>query len=321
MLGVSQSTVSRAFSSTASISDKKRKIVKETAEKLGYSPNAIARSLISNRSGLIAIALDDESNPMYDAQVRALSLEVQKRNGQVILSPIQKGDLDGAINRAIEYQADGLIIATSRLTSHAFAQCEKFGVHLCLINRYVEGINANSVGLDNILAGEQAANHLLDKGLKKMVYVSGEPGTLTSDYRWKGFSRTLAARGASTPAYINAKYNFNAGLKAADEIIKLPENPDAIFCATDILALGVMDGLRASGVRIPQDCAVIAVDDIEMSSWLSYSLTTIKQPIGKISARAVDDLMNRIDNNIDAEKEYLLEPGILIERESTNVKN
>lgn len=319
MLGVSQSTVSRAFSSTASISDKKRKIVKDAAEKLGYSPNAIARSLISNRTGLIAIALDYESNPMYQEQVRALSLEIQKRNGQVILSPIQQDDLDSAINRAIEYQVDGLIIATSRLTSNAFAKCEKFGVHLCLINRYVEGINANSVGLDNLLAGEQAANHLLSKGLKKMLYVSGEPGTLTSDLRWKGFSQTLAARGCSAPAYINAKYNFNAGIKAAAEIIKLPDKPDAIFCATDILALGVMDGLRASGIRIPEDCAIIAVDDIEMSCWLSYNLTTIKQPIDKISELAVNDLMNRVDNNNDAERIYLLEKGTLIERGSTNI--
>ncbi|GAM70438.1 transcriptional regulator [Vibrio ishigakensis] len=158
MLGVSQSTVSRAFSPTASISEKKRKMVMEAAAKLGYTPNAIARGLISNRSGLIAIALDSESNPMYDLQVRTLSAEIQRRGGQVVLCPIDQDDLDLAISRAIEYQVDGLIIATSRLSGRALAQCEKYGVHLSLINRYIDGINANSVGLDNYLAGQMAQN-------------------------------------------------------------------------------------------------------------------------------------------------------------------
>ncbi|UJF17921.1 substrate-binding domain-containing protein [Vibrio sp. SS-MA-C1-2] len=316
MLGVSQSTVSRAFSSTASISEKKRQMVKDAAAKLGYSPNAIARSLISNRTGLIAIALDYESNPMYDLQVRALSKEIQNRNGQVILSPIQENDLDSAINRAIEYQVDGLIIATSRLTSHAFAQCEKFGIHLCLINRYVEGINANSVGVDNLLAGQNAANFLLSKGYKNMVYISGEPGAMTSDLRWKGFSEQLAKQAVSPPVYINAKYNFQSGFDAAKQVLQLP-HVDAIFCANDILAMGVMDGVRESGASIPQDYGIIAVDDIPMSSWPSYNLTTIKQPVELISKRAVDDLMDRINHDADAEGKYILEQGELIIRGST----
>ena len=186
MLGVSQSTVSRAFNPKASISEKKRQMVLDAANKLGYTPNAIARSLISNRSGLVAIALDSESNPMYDLQTRKLASAIQKRGGQVVLCPIDKDDLDLAISRAIEYQVDGLIIATSRLTSRAFAQCEKFGVHLCLINRYIEGVTANSVGLDNlkVYAGVQAADFLAGKGFERMIYISGDAGSMTSEERW-----------------------------------------------------------------------------------------------------------------------------------------
>ncbi|CAH6890992.1 Transcriptional regulator [Vibrio chagasii] len=317
MLGVSQSTVSRAFSPTASISEKKRKMVMDAATKLGYTPNAIARSLISNRSGLVAIALDSESNPMYDLQSRALAMEIQKRGGQVVLCPIDKDDLDLAISRAIEYQVDGLIIATSRLTSRAFAQCEKFGVHLSLINRYTESMNANSAGLDNQRAGTQAADYLLDKGYKQLAYVSGDAGSMTSDKRWLGFSETAKTREAASPIFINAKYSFEAGLEAAKELMEHTSKPDAVFCANDILAMGVMDGLRKLGCHIPQDFAVMGVDDIPMASWPSYDLTTIAQPTDKIVQRAVEDLMQRINDNVDAKGEYLLESGTIIERGST----
>lgn len=317
MLGVSQSTVSRAFSPTASISDKKRKMVMDAAAKLGYTPNAIARSLISNRSGLVAIALDSESNPMYDIQSRALAMEIQKRGGQVVLCPIDKDDLDLAISRAIEYQVDGLVIATSRLTSRAFAQCEKFGVHLSLINRYAENINANSAGIDNQLAGRQAADHLVEKGYKQLAYISGDAGSMTSEERWVGFSTRLKELGFPTPMFIQAKYNFEAGLAAAAELLDHPTKPDAIFCANDILAMGVMDGLRQSGASIPGDYAVMGVDNIPMSAWPSYDLTTVAQPVDKIVKNAVEDLMKRINDNLDASGSYLLEQGDLIARSST----
>ncbi|MCW8333313.1 substrate-binding domain-containing protein [Vibrio sp. SCSIO 43135] len=317
MLGVSQSTVSRAFSPTASISEKKRKMVMDAAAKLGYTPNAIARSLISNRSGLIAIALDSESNPMYDLQSRALAMEIQRRGGQVVLCPIDKGDLDLAISRAIEYQVDGLVIATSRLTSRAFAQCEKFGVHLSVINRYTKGINANATGIDNRLAGEEAAEYLVSKGYQQLAYISGDSGSMTSEERWLGFSSKLKALDVPTPVFIQSKYSFDAGMEAAKEVLAHSVRPEAIFCANDIIALGLMDGLRLSGASIPSDYAIMGVDNIPMSSWPSYDLTTVAQPIDDIVRRTVEDLMRRINDNVDASGEYLLEKGTLIERGST----
>ncbi len=294
-------------------------MVLDAANKLGYTPNAIARSLISNRSGLVAIALDSESNPMYDLQTRKLANAIQKRGGQVVLCPIDKDDLDLAISRAIEYQVDGLIIATSRLTSRAIAQCEKFGVHLSLINRYIEGVTANCVGLDNLDAGIQAADYLAGKGFERMIYVSGDAGSMTSEERWKGFSKRLSELGLPAADYIQCHYNFESGLQAANEILAKPHQPQAIFCANDILALGVIDGLRQAGKNVPKDYAVMGVDDIPMSNWPGYSLTTIQQPLDKITQLAVDDLLSRIQDEKEASGDYLMHPGLLIERGSTQV--
>ncbi|WP_372430399.1 substrate-binding domain-containing protein, partial [Vibrio alginolyticus] len=113
------------------------------------------------------------------------------------------------------------------------------------------------------------------------------------------------------------KYSFEAGLEAAKAILSHTSKPDAIFCANDILAMGVMDGLRQAGAKIPQDFSVMGVDNIPMSAWPSYDLTTIAQPVDKIVKRAVEDLMNRINGNLDATGEYLFEQGTLIERSST----
>ena len=154
MLGVSQSTVSRAFSPTASISEKKRKMVMDAAAKLGYTPNAIATKpdFQSFRfSRYCAWIVNQTQCTIYNLVL--LQWKFKSVADKLCLCPIDKDDLDLAISSAIEYQVDGLIIATSRLTSRAFAQCEKFGVHLSLINRYTEGINANSAGLDNQRAG------------------------------------------------------------------------------------------------------------------------------------------------------------------------
>ena len=163
----------------------------------------------------------------------------------------------------------------------------------------------------------QAADYLLDKGYKQLAYVSGDAGSMTSDKRWLGFAETVKAREAASPIFINSKYSFEAGLEAAKELIEHTSKPDAVFCANDILAMGVMDGLRQLGFSIPGDFAVMGVDDIPMASWPSYDLTTIAQPIDKIVQSAVEDLMQRINENMDAEGTYLLEPGIIIERGST----
>ena len=165
----------------------------------------------------------------------------------------------------------------------------------------------------------QAAEYLLEKGYKQLAYVSGDAGSMTSDKRWLGFSETAKAHEAASPIFINAKYSFEAGLEAAKALLEHTSKPDAVFCANDILAMGVIDGLRQLGCNIPQDFAIMGVDDIPMASWPSYDLTTIAQPVDKIVQSAVEDLMQRINDNVDAKGEYLLESGTIIERGSTQI--
>ena len=312
-LGVSQSMVSRAFNPNASISDDKRAYILEGAAKLGYKPNALARSLISKRSGLIAIALDSSANPMYDLQARMLALEIQAKGGHAILCPISNGDLDSAIQRAFEYQVDGLIIATSRLSSHVIEQCEKYGVCLSFINRYIGDVRANSVGLDNDDAGNQAADYFFKKGCSVFAFVGSEEGSMTCELRWNAYRRRVMELGLAEPIRIPASFDIESGMQAAKQLINSNHNVDAVFCANDIIGIGFIEGLKAhnhTGYKI------IGVDDIPMASWPSYQLSTIKPPTDRICQSAVDDLFDRIHGNNENTGEYILFKGTIVERAS-----
>ncbi|MGD6737880.1 substrate-binding domain-containing protein [Photobacterium leiognathi subsp. mandapamensis] len=310
-LGVSQSMVSRAFSSNASISDEKRAYILEGAAKLGYKPNALARSLISNRSGLIAIALDSSLNPMYDLQARILASEIQAKGGQAILCPISNGDLNSAIQRAFEYQVDGLIIATSRLISNVIEQCEQHGVCLTFINRYIGDFKANCIGLDNHEAGIQAADYFFEKGCSSFAFVGNEAGSITCEQRWASFRERTLALGLTEPVQIPASFDLESGMQAALSFINTLTHIDAIFCVNDIVAIGVLESFKIKNYVGPK---ILGVDDIPMASWPSYQLSTIQPPTDTICKSAVDDLFNRIHGKSDKTGQYILYKGKLIER-------
>ncbi|WP_102318607.1 LacI family DNA-binding transcriptional regulator [Enterovibrio norvegicus] len=312
-LGVSQSMVSRAFNPKASISDEKRTYILEGAATLGYKPNALARSLISNRSGLIAIALDSSANPMYDLQARILASEIQANGGQAILCPISNGDLDSAIQRAFEYQVDGLIIATSRLSSNVIEQCEQYGVCLSFINRYIDGFRANSVGLDNDDAGNQAADYFFKKGCSSFAFVGSEGGSMTCELRWNAFHRRTIELGLAEPMRISASFDIDSGMQAAEKLINSRHKVDAVFCANDIIGIGFIEGLK---VHNQGGYKIIGVDDIPMASWPSYQLSTIKPPTEIICKSAVEDLFGRINGNNEQTGHYILFKGTLVERAS-----
>ncbi|GEM79314.1 LacI family DNA-binding transcriptional regulator [Vibrio superstes] len=312
-LGVSQSMVSRAFNPKASISEQKRTFILEGAAKLGYKPNALARSLISNRSGLIAIALDSSSNPMYDLQARILASEVQRQGGHAILCPISNGDLDSAIQRAFEYQVDGLIVATSRLTSNIIEQCERYGVYLSFINRYIDDFKANSIGLDNSDAGKQVAEYFFEKGCSSLSFIGSEKGSMTCEERWSSFCQRAMELGLSEPVRISASFDIDSGMLAANQLVNDTNKIDAVFCANDIIAIGVIEGLKIhhhSGIRI------IGVDDIPMASWPSYQLSTIKPPTDVICKSTVEDLFERISGSEEETGKYIFYKGTLVERSS-----
>lgn len=280
-LGVSQSMVSRAFSPNASIAPAMRDKVMEAALALGYQPNVIARSLSTRRSNIVGIVMASMTNPFYPELLEQLTRALQEVGLQTLLFHAPPGeDVDSQLPLLLQYQVDAVIIASATISSAMARDWTATGRPAILFNRIIPGADVTTVSCDNLAGGRAVADHLLDLGRRRIAYVAGRADTSTNAEREEGFVRRLQERGCPLHARAGAAdYGYDEGYRATLDLAAA--QPDAIFYANDITALGGMDALRqALSLRIPEDVAVVGFDDIAMAAWPSYALTTVRQPIG-----------------------------------------
>lgn len=317
-LGVSQSTISRAFSDTASISPETRQRVVSAALELGYQPNAIARSLITRRTGIVAIIIGNLVDPFYTALLRILSDRLQAEGKQTLLfSAAGEGGLDPILPTLLQYQVDGIVITSAAVTSDMARICAQRETPVVLLNRNVPGLDVHAVCCDNVEGGRQVARHLVSLGHERFAFVAGQPDASTSLERQQGFISELAKFGISSCIIEQAgDYSYEAGYEAAARIARGGSLPDAVFFASDILAIGGMDALRRT-ISIPGDVSVAGFNDVPLAAWPTYDLTTLRHPWEEMAEQVIG-LMG-LDPGAPAARRpgtYLL-PGELVVRSST----
>ncbi len=318
MAGVSQSAVSRAYKPGASISETTRKKIYAAAKKLGYQPNAIARSLISNHSNMIGIVMADVKNPFYpsvlDMFVRKL---LEKGRKSMLLMASRDQQVDELLPHLLEYQVDGLVITSATLSSEMADQCMALGTPVVLFNRYVPDTQASFVCCDNEGAARNVADFLVKSGHKRLAYIAGIKDTSTNLDREQGFRTQIRKHGLPEPASAGGDYSYEGGFDAALTLFRARNKPDAIFCANDITAMGAMDALRNNlGLRIPEDVSIVGFDDIANAQWPAYNLTTVRQPVTRMVDRTISNLLERT-NYPDTTQVTELLAGKLIVRGST----
>jgi DNA-binding LacI/PurR family transcriptional regulator len=318
-LGVSQSMISRAFTKHASISEEMRAKVMEVAERVGYKPNAIARSLITRRSGIVGIAMADLTNPFYPEVLEALTRRLQQEDLHTLLFNVAEGhEIDETLPLVLQYQVDAVVITSATLSSRMAKTCAARGTPVVLLNRNVPGSGVHAVSCDNYEGGRMVARFLVERGHKRLAYVAGKSDTTTNLDRQKGFIDQLSELGLKLWGRAGDEdYSHDAGYRAALELLKGKQRPDAIFFANDILAIGGIDAIRgAAGLSVPRDISVVGFDDIRMSEWPSYELTTVRQPITEMVERAADILSKIYSGGLSRPRVHLIH-GDLIERGST----
>jgi DNA-binding LacI/PurR family transcriptional regulator len=294
--GVSQSAVSRTFSVGAAVSDETRRKVLKAARELSYRPNAIARSLSTRSSNIIGIVLSTLENQFYLVVVEALSRALQSKGKHTMLFFADSGNTDTAFNEIFGYQLDGVVIASATLGSKLARQCASMGIPVVMFNRSTDGTSTDSVTSDNRRAGEIAAEHLIAKGHERIAYIAGREDSSTNRDRERGLRDVLARQGKSLAGYAFGNYDQAQARKAALEIWTQRVKPDAIVVASDHMAFSVMDALRHElGVRIPEDVSVVGFDDVPISAWSAYRLTTVAQSAEKM-VNATVDLLTRQDS-------------------------
>lgn len=319
--GVSQATVSRVFNKGKGISVNPQTIKKilQAAEKLNYRPSVLARSLQENSTKIIGIINGNFKSQFHMDSIDIFSRQLQEHGYlTLLLNLIDATQMDEVLPKALEYQVDGIILTSVRLASHLADECSRFDTPVVQFNRYSNNRTVDSVCLDNYGAGEEAAKLLLQTNHEKMAYITGDIESSTSRDRMEGYIKTLENAGRSLHGIYTGRLAYEAGQEAADFLLggSKADCPDAVFCGTDIEAIGFIDTAREIyNVRIPEDISIIGFDDISIASWPQYNLTTFRQPMEKL----VDVTLQTLFDAIHYEKEKVINallPGELVMRGS-----
>jgi DNA-binding LacI/PurR family transcriptional regulator len=312
--GVSQSAVSRAFTPGASISPEARLKVFEAAKGLGYRPNLIARSLITQRSGMIGVAIAYMENQFYPAILEALSTAFAGHGYRVLLfTPGPDGNPDPILDEVLRYRVEAVILASTTLTSHFAEECAQARVPVVMLNRKTETAAASSVTGENFRGGREIAKFLASGGHRRFAFVAGLEDSSTSREREEGFREFLAEAGAKTPLRVVGNYNLPETILAARKLLSDPDRPDAIFCANDHTAFAVMDTARSEfGLRIGQDVSIIGFDDVPLAAWPAFNLTTYSQPIRGLVDHVVTVTLQHLSEDVFAPVHETVGGGLVI---------
>jgi len=317
LANVSQATVSRVFSGQTNIREETRMKVLKAAEELGYRPNAMARGLTLNRSNLIAIVSINVVNPHYNAMINKVADRIQKLAREPLYFVCsEEKKLDEIISQVLQYRVDGIIVLSAAVPSQMVAECEKTQIPVVVFNKYTINNNIMTVCSDNVRAGWMAANYFYDRGHRRFAFIGSDTFLGTSRDRLRGFKDALYEKGIEGFEVEMVPYTYEAGCYAIREILSKDRKIDAVFCAGDILALGVIDTIKYEyGLRVPEDISIIGFDNIEAASWPPYSLTTFEQQIDKMLDKTFDYLSRKLNGEAVNEGLELFECKI-VERNS-----
>lgn len=315
LAGVSQSAVSRVFTPGSSVSKKTAEKVRAAAEKLGYRPNVLARSLKSGKSRIIGLVVAYLENYFYPEAVERISAELQKVGYHVLvfLGQNTSMDTDRVVHELMDYQVDGIVLASVSMSSELSQKCLSIGVPVVLFNRGQDDARMSAVTTDNYAGGYALADFLCSLGHERIAYIAGFEGAMTQRDREAGFRAGLAAGGRELFARAVGNFIYGEAQAAARELFATSRRPDAVFVANDHMAFAAMDVLRFElGLRIPEDVSVVGFDDVPPAAWPAYGLTTWRQNV----VRMVDETVAILTGDDPAPRQVVLD-GALVIRGST----
>jgi DNA-binding LacI/PurR family transcriptional regulator len=317
--GVSQSAVSRAFRPGLSVSTKTKDKVMKAAKKLGYKPNAIARMLITQRSGMVAVIISSNSNLAYPELLSRLTEQLARQNVKVLLFILDGSEqLEELLEQVWTYQVDGVIALAAHFDYLDIAQFEQHHIPVVLYNRQVLDHPVNTVCVDHEQGIKQLVDLLVVGGNKRFLVLSGPTESDVANERRTIAIRHLARHGFDNVPVLYGDYSYQSGKDCFAEWMQDNEIPDAVICSNDTMAIGCMDEARGvHGIKIPEQLSVVGFDGIHAAFWSGYELTTIRQPVNQMAKAAVNILMERIENP-DALPEKRVLAGTLIPGSSSN---
>ncbi|OKO95052.1 Catabolite control protein A [Geobacillus proteiniphilus] len=303
---VSMATVSRVVNGNPNVKPSTRKKVLEAIERLGYRPNAVARGLASKKTTTVGVIIPDISSIFFAELARGIEDIATMYKYNIILSNSDQNKEKELhlLNTMLAKQVDGLLFMGGTITDEHVAEFQKSSVPIVLAATM--GPNEiPSVNIDYEQAAFEAVTYLLEKGNRRIVYVTGPTDDPINQRKLAGYRRALEEHGApyEEELVIEGDNSYDSGLEAYEKMTELAERPTAVFAGTDEMALGIIHSAQDHGVRVPDELEVVGFDNTRLATMVRPRLTTVVQPmydIGAVAMRLLTKYMNKeqVDNHI-----------------------
>lgn len=327
LAGVSPSTVSNFLLRPHLLSEQTRERVQSAIDTVGYVPNESARQLRAGASKTLGLVLLDAWLPFFADLSHGVDDAARSRGWSLFYSNSGR-DHDRELANLDMFEAhrvEGLIVSPQGKIAHRLRQLQSRGIECVTISPSDRCDEVSTIEFDDFRGGELAGQHLLDIGRTRIVFM-GNPNTVThSANRLAGLSATVQAAGldAQILSVTVPDLTIESGMEAARQILTLPaiEQPDAVFAANDMLAIGAMTVFLRSGIRVPEDIAIVGFDDVAYAHQAVVPLTSVKQPAYEMGWDAATTLIDLITTKPPRQPRHITHPPTLIVRESTTGRN
>ncbi len=318
---VSPSTVSRVLNNAGTISPATVNSVYKAVEKLGYEPNMLARSFRKKETRTILILTPNMTNPYYSNILSGISDMSREMSYSSFICNTSAGteQVKETLEMLPKHRADGAILLASekgetwiRDFSEAYpiVQCSEFDPE----------IPVPHVSIDNYKAAVEAVRYLIRLGHRKIGTISSVNHYLSTQLRLRGYQDALTEAGIKPETrligYASKDYNYASGCAIAEKLLSMQDRPTAIFCISDVLAMGAINTAKKLGLRVPQDISIIGFDDVEQTAMFSPQLTTIAQPCYALGQKSAELLFMKLARGENIPMETVL-PYEMVLREST----
>lgn len=297
--GLSVATVSRALNDHPSVSPDARSRVLAAVEALGYRPNAVARSLRTDQTRTIGLVISDVLNPYFTELARFVEEEARACGYSVVIGNAdEQPDIqDHHVRTLLERRIDGLLVSPADGRSPLMVDAAGGRTPMVFVDRWIPGVDVPVVRADGRSAIRDLVAHLYGLGRRRLAIIAGPAATTTGHERVEAFREALQEHGLPLPDDHIGQGDFKAdsGRRATERFLALPEPPDTVFAADNLMALGALDALRARGLRVPQDIGLAAFDDIPWFVHTDPPITAIAQPTADLARAAVRALVDLIE--------------------------
>lgn len=324
LANVSVATVSRVAHNDPKVSAKTADKVTKIMQELGYTPNAYARALVTQKSATIGVVIPDLTDPFFASLANGVE-KVARQNNQQLLLSIGEVSADSerqAINLLLERRCNVIVVHSKLLSDEELLGYAERIPGMVFIDRYIESISHRCIWLDNFEGGKIAARHLLALNHTQFACISSQYQIDDPALRMRGFKTALNTAGIQLDPQLIASGppNLQGGEIAAQNLIATGKQFSALFVYNDAMAIGAISTLEDNGYKVPSDISVIGFDDVLLARYSNPKLTTLHYPIEKMAMLAAQTALELANQSATVDSHAFKHIPRLVKRESTGLK-